>query len=190
MKKIQVWLPLLFAIVMIAGMRIGFKLRENVPASQSFFQASKRSSLQEVMDLVRSKYVDPINTDTLTDDAVQAMLTHLDPHSVFIPAIHLSAVNEDLQGNFEGIGVEFHIIHDTVHVVTILPEGPSDKAGLRVGDKFLKVNDSSVAGVSINGDKIKKLLRGEGGVKSRYYLSGEMKKERRPSPAVPFLCFP
>ena len=86
MKKIHVWLPLLFSIVMIVGMRIGFKLRENVPSSQTFFQSGNRSSLQEVMDLVRTKYVDPISTDTLTEDAVQAMLTHLDPHSVFIPA--------------------------------------------------------------------------------------------------------
>ncbi|MGZ5134874.1 MAG: S41 family peptidase [Flavitalea sp.] len=165
MKKIQVWLPLLFAIVMIVGMRIGFKLRENIPASQGFFQTNKRSSLQEVMDLVSSKYVDPVNTDTLTEDAVQAMLTHLDPHSVFIPAMHLSEINEDLQGNFEGIGVEFHIIRDTVNVVTILPEGPSDRAGLKVGDKFLKVGDSVVTGPSMTADRIKKLLRGEGGSK-------------------------
>jgi carboxyl-terminal processing protease len=165
MKKIQVWLPLLFAVVMIVGMRIGFKLRENVPTSQSFFQSTKRSSLQEVMDLVRSKYVDPVDTDTLTEDAVQAMLTHLDPHSVFIPAVHLTEINEDLQGNFEGIGVEFHIIRDTVHVVTILPDGPSDKAGLQVGDKFLKVGDSSVTGPGITAERIKKLLRGGGGSK-------------------------
>ena len=170
MKKIQVWLPLLFAIVMIVGMRIGFKLRENVPASQGFFQTTKRSSLQEVMDLVRSRYVDPVNTDTLTEDAVQAMLMHLDPHSVFIPAVHLSEINEDLQGNFEGIGVEFHIIRDTVHVVTVLPEGPSDKAGLKVGDKFLKVGDSFVTGRNINPERIKKLLRGEGGSNIRVTL--------------------
>jgi carboxyl-terminal processing protease len=170
MKKIQVWLPLLFAIVMIAGMQIGFKLRENVPASHKFFQPNKGSSLQEVMYLVRSNYVDPVDTDSLTEDAVQAMLTHLDPHSVFIPAVHLSAINEDLQGNFEGIGVEFHIISDTVNVVNVLPEGPSDKAGLKVGDKFLRVNDSAVAGTAINAERIKKLLRGEGGSKVRVLL--------------------
>ena len=105
---------------MIVGMRIGFKLRENVPSSQTFFQSGNRSSLQEVMDLVRTKYVDPISTDTLTEDAVQAMLTHLDPHSVFIPATHLTAINEDLQGNFEGICYEFHIISDTLNVVFVL----------------------------------------------------------------------
>jgi carboxyl-terminal processing protease len=117
------------------------------------------------MDLVRSNYVDPVNTDTLTEEAVQAMLTHLDPHSVFIPAMHLSAINEDLQGNFEGIGVEFHIIRDTVNVVNVLPDGPSDKAGLKVGDKFLKVGDSTVTGKTISAERIKRLLRGQGGSK-------------------------
>ena len=171
MKKLQVWLPLLFAIVMIVGMRIGYRLRENIPSTQGFFSSSKRSSLQEVVDLVSKKYVDPVDTDTLTEDAVQAMLTHLDPHSIFIPAVHLAEVNEDLQGNFEGIGVEFLIINDTVNVTNVSAEGPSEKAGLRVGDKFIKVNDSSVAGVSITGDKIKKLLRGERGSQVTALLS-------------------
>ncbi|MET0244309.1 MAG: S41 family peptidase [Flavitalea sp.] len=163
MKKLQVWLPLLFAIVMIVGMQIGYKLRENIPVSQGFFSGTKRSSLQEVVDLVDRRYVDPIDTDTLTDDAVQAMLTHLDPHSIFIPARNLAEVNEDLQGNFEGIGVEFLIIEDTVNVTNVSIGGPSEKAGLKVGDKFIKVSDSVVAGVKINSDKIKKLLRGERG---------------------------
>lgn len=165
MKKIQIWLPLLFAIVMIFGMRIGYKLRENIPVSQGLFHTSKRSSVQEVMDLLRLKYVDPINTDTLVDDAIEAMLAHLDPHSIFIPARHLQEVNEDLQGNFEGIGVEFQIIKDTVHVISVLPAGPSEKAGLKVGDRFIKVGDSLVAGTGIDAERIKNLLRGPGGTK-------------------------
>jgi len=163
MKKIQVWLPLLFAAVMIVGMRIGYKLRSNIPFSQDFFHTSKGSSLQEVMELVKRNYVDPVNTDTLTEDAVQAMLLHLDPHSVFIPAQHLREVNEDLQGNFQGIGVEFQIIKDTVHVVSVLKDGPSEEAGLHVGDRFLQVGDSVVTGNNINSDRIKNLLRGPGG---------------------------
>lgn len=162
MKKLQVWLPLLFALVLIAGMWIGFRLRENIPYSRGLFETAKHSSVQEVIDLINLRYVDKVNTDTLTDDAVQAMLAHLDPHSVFIPARYLDEVNEDLQGNFEGIGVEFYIINDTVNVTNVLADGPSDKAGLQVGDQFLKVGDSVVTG-NIDGDKIKKLLRGPGG---------------------------
>jgi carboxyl-terminal processing protease len=163
MKKLQVWLPLLFAIVMIVGMRVGYRLRENIPSTQGFFAASKRSSLQEVVDLVSKRYVDPIDTDTLTDDAVRAMLAHLDPHSIFIPAVHLEDVNADLQGNFEGIGVEFLIIDDTVNVTNVSAGGPSEKAGLKVGDKFIKVGDSVVAGKGITAEKIKRFLRGERG---------------------------
>ncbi|WP_315821765.1 S41 family peptidase [Paraflavitalea speifideaquila] len=162
MKKLQVWLPLLFALVLIAGMWIGFRLRENIPNSRGPFATVKRSSVQEVIDLINHRYVDKVNADSLTDDAIQAMLTHLDPHSIFIPAKYLDEINEDLQGNFEGIGVEFFIINDTVNITNVLADGPSDRAGLQVGDQFLKVGDSTVAG-NIDGDRIKKLLRGTGG---------------------------
>ena len=103
MKKLQVWLPLLFAIVMIVGMLIGFRLRGNIRPT-GFFLTRKQTPVEEVMDLINLQYVDSVSTDTLGNDAIEGMLTHLDPHSVFIPATDLSEVNEDLQGNFEGIG--------------------------------------------------------------------------------------
>src|ERR1700722_15304338 len=90
------------------------------------------------------------------------MLSHLDPHSSYIPAANLTEVNEDLQGNFEGIGVEFQIFDDTVNIMNVLAGGPSDKAGLKVGDKFIKVGSSVVAGNGITNDKIKAMLRGPG----------------------------
>lgn len=131
-----------------------------MPLTQGFFQNNQRSSLQETLDLIRLNYVDPVSTDSLADDAIEAMLAHLDPHSVFIPAKYLQEVNEDLQGNFEGIGVEFQIINDTVHVINVFPGGPSANAGMKIGDKFLKVGDSAVAGVGITSQRIKRLLRG------------------------------
>ncbi len=164
MKKLQVWLPLLFAIIMILEMLIGFRLRENV-STTGFFNTRRQAPIQEVMDLVNNNYVDSVNMDTLGDDAIQGLLTHLDPHSVFIPAVELQEMNEDLQGNFEGIGVEFQLFDDTVNVVSVLAGGPSEKAGLQMGDKFIKVNDSLVAGNGINTEKIKKLLRGPGASK-------------------------
>ena len=109
MKKLQVWLPLLFAIVMVFGMLIGYRLYPDI-GSSGFFKTSKRVPVQQVIDLVNQKYVDAINSDSLGDEAIEGMLAHLDPHSVFIPASDLGEVNEDLEGNFEGIGVEFQII--------------------------------------------------------------------------------
>jgi carboxyl-terminal processing protease len=161
MKKYQVWLPLLFALVLIAGMWIGSGLQNNLPASRGIFETSKRSSLQEVVDLVNLKYVDKINTDTLTDDAIQAILSHLDPHSVFIPASHLGAINDDLKGNFGGVGIDFFIIDDSVHITTVLAGGPSDKAGIKAGDIFLKVDSVTVTGTTIDTEKIRKLLKGK-----------------------------
>jgi carboxyl-terminal processing protease len=91
MKKLQVWLPLLFAIVMMVGMLIGFHLRENIRPT-SFFLPRKQNPVEEVMDLINMKYVDSVSTDTLGDDAIQGMLTHLDPHSIYIPPVELSEV--------------------------------------------------------------------------------------------------
>lgn len=159
MKKLKVALPVLFAVVMILGMVIGYRLRENIPGNRGLFDSGRRSSLQEVLDLIRTKYVDKVSTDSLVEDGVLGLLSDLDPHSVYIPASDLSSVNEDLQGNFQGIGVEFQIIRDTVHVVSVMAGGPSEKAGLQIGDQFLKVGDSVVAG-NIDSDRIRKLLRG------------------------------
>ena len=94
-KKIQVWLPLLFSITMIVGMFLGYKMRDNMPG-KSFFFADKQRPIQEIMDLIRTKYVDDVKIDELSDTAVKAILSKLDPHSVFIPAEQLQQVNEDL----------------------------------------------------------------------------------------------
>lgn len=163
MKKLQIWWPVLFAVTLIVGMWIGYKLNDNIPDGQGFFSGSRKASVQEVVDLLERKYVDSVHTDSLTDDAIASMLKRLDPHTIYIPAALTVEANEDLQGNYEGIGVEYFIINDTVNAVNIRKEGPSDKAGLKVGDKFIKVGDSVIAGNNINADRIKKLLRGESG---------------------------
>lgn len=163
MKKMQFWWPLLFSLTLIAGMWIGYRLSRNIPESEGFFRTSRTSSLQEVITLLKTRYVDSVNTDSLSENAIQAMLANLDPHTLYIPAVYTAQVNEDLQGNFEGIGVEYFIIKDTVHTINVLKDGPSDKAGLKTGDKFIKVGDSVVAGNGITSDRIRKLLRGESG---------------------------
>ena len=161
MKKLNVWTPLLFSLLMIAGMFIGYRLYENTN-TKGFLKIRKLNRVQEVMDLVNLKYVDSVNTDSMGEEAIHGVLSRLDPHSYFIPAADRDEMNEDLRGNFEGIGIEFLILDDTVNVTNVLADGPSDKAGLQVGDKFLIVNDSVVAGNGINSERIKKLLRGPG----------------------------
>jgi len=161
MKKLNFWLPLFFALVMILGMIIGFRLYPST-VTGGLFKTGKLGAVQEVLDIIRNKYVDSVQDDTLSEDAIQGVLSHLDPHSYYIPAVDQVEMNEDLQGNFQGIGVEFQIFSDTVNITNVLPEGPSDKAGLQVGDQIVRVNDSVVAGNGITAERIKKLLRGPG----------------------------
>ena len=162
-KKLQVWLPLIFSLVMIAGMYFGFRLHQQTGSGDGFFKRDKRSSLQEALNIIRTRYVDSIGVDSLKNDAMQGLMNHLDPHSYYIPATELTAANEDITGNFEGIGVEFNIFSDTVHVLYVIPGGPSEKAGLQVGDRILKVAGTPVSGQDVNSESIKKLIRGSGG---------------------------
>lgn len=142
-------------------MVIGYKLREE-SGIKSFFTINNKTSFQEVLDLISLRYVDKVGIDSISNNAINNLLHHLDPHSVFIPASDLSYVNDDLRGNFSGIGIEFQMFYDTVNVLNVLPGGPSEKAGLQAGDKFLKVNDSiSIAGKHLKPNDIRKLLRGE-----------------------------
>lgn len=158
-KKPQVWIPLLFSVTLIVGMWLGYRMRDGMP-NKPFFSIDKTNSLQEVIDLVRSKYVDQVKVNELTDTAINAILSKLDPHSVYINAGDVQQSNEDIAGKFFGIGVEFDVIDDTINILHVIKDGPSSRAGLQTGDKFIKVNDSVVAGVKIKSDKIKKLLRG------------------------------
>ena len=176
-KKIQVWLPLLFSIAIIVGMFLGYKMRDAMPG-KSFFFAEKSRPVQEIMDLIKNRYVDDVDMQKLADTAIEAMLSKLDPHSVFIPAEELQQVNEDLAGKFFGIGIEFYIFNDTLNVIHVLKDGPGYKAGLVIGDKFLKIGDSLVAGNKTDGDAFRQMLRGDRGTKVNItYLRNKEKKQ-------------
>ena len=157
-KKLQVWLPLLFSIVMVVGIFIGYKMRDGMPG-KSFFYVEKRRPIQEIMDLVENKYVDDVNMNSLTDTAVEAMLAKLDPHSVFIPAEDLQQYNDEIQGSFYGIGIEFNIFDDTLNVINVLKDGPGYIAGVKVGDKILKAGNTVIAGKKMDCGTEEKISR-------------------------------
>ncbi|MGN6509302.1 MAG: S41 family peptidase, partial [Chitinophaga sp.] len=128
--------------------------------SRAFFRNNK-GTIQEVMDLLKYNYVDTLDVTAAQEEAIEGLLSHLDPHSVYIPPADVQEVNEELDGNFEGIGVEFNIIRDTVNILNVISGGPSDAAGLLTGDKILRVSDSIVVtGKTISAERIRKLLRG------------------------------
>lgn len=162
-KKLQVWLPLIFSLVMIAGMAFGFMLHKQT-GNSNFFKRDRRSSLQEALDHIKNRYVDEVSIDSIQDNAISEVMNYLDPHSAYIPATDVSRENEILKGNFEGIGVEFNIFDDTVHVLYVVPDGPSDKAGLHIGDKLIKINDASIVGPR-TGTDIRDMIKGKEGTK-------------------------
>lgn len=162
-KKLQVWLPLIFSVVMIIGMFLGYKISGGTYQRKGFFSSNQRGTLQEALDIIRLKYVDAVSTDSLEGKAIMEMMNELDPHSVYFPPVELKEAIEDLAGNFEGIGVEFNIFFDTVHIVYVIPGGPSDKAGLQIGDKILRVDDSLLSKKNLSIDEIKARIRGEEG---------------------------
>lgn len=147
-------------------MLLGYKLGSQSGNTKGFFASNNRNTLQEAIDLIKMRYVDSVDIDSLEGIAIQEMMNELDPHSVYLPPIDLKAANEDLAGNFEGIGVEFNIFSDTVNVVYVIPDGPSDKAGLQIGDKILAVNDIPLTKKIADADSIKKYIRGERGSKA------------------------
>lgn len=161
-KKLQVWLPLIFAIVMIVGMFFGYELNDQ-SGGKSFFSKRKTGVLQEALDRISLYYVDSVHLDSLEGDAIETMMNELDPHSVYFPPVELKQANEDLAGNFEGIGVEFSVFKDTVNVVYVIDNGPSDKAGITIGDKIIRVNGKPLTGHPFTTEEIKAAIRGERG---------------------------
>lgn len=147
---------------MIAGMFLGYKIRDSIPG-RSFFSVESRNSIQEILNLIENKYVDAVDLNHLKDTAVQAILQKLDPHSVYIPASELDDINNDIRGSFFGIGIEFEMFKDTLHVVHVLNDGPAQKAGILQGDQFIKANNKIIAGKKYNSDSIRQLLRGAQG---------------------------
>ncbi len=159
-KKLQVWLPLLLSALMVVGMIIGYQLHDKT--NSAFFMGSgKKNSVQEVLDLIKERYVDPEKTDSISQLVIDNLLSHLDPHSAYIPSKYLNDVNDDLMGSFQGIGVEYQIFNDTVNVMNVIKDGPGEKAGLQVGDMLLKANDTTnLTGKKMNPEEIRRNLRG------------------------------
>lgn len=129
--------------------------------------------LNKVINLISGYYVDSINEEKLGEDVIRAMLKDLDPHSVYITADEVKEMNEPLQGNFEGIGVYFNLLEDTILIISPVSGGPSEKVGIRAGDRIVTIEGENVAGVGITTGKVKEKLMGPKGTK----VSVEVKRQ-------------
>jgi len=158
-SRYQISLPLMLCIGLAAGVLIGASINNRGTASVG----NEVQKMRELLSLIKNEYVDTTNTEMLVEDAIKHLLGKLDPHSSYISSTDRIEANEDLVGNFEGIGIEFSIFHDTLVVVAALGGGPSESVGLRSGDKIIKVDDKSIAGVGITNRDVQKNLKGPKG---------------------------
>lgn len=153
-----IYQPLFYSMVLIVGILIGIFL---FPSKYNNISSSDK--INSVISMIRENYVDTINKEQLLTNSINGMLQKLDPHSSYIPVEELADMNDQLDGDFEGIGIQFNIQGDTVVVVNTIPKGPSEKVGLMAGDRIVKVDGKKVAGVKIVNSDVMKLLKGKKG---------------------------
>ncbi len=171
----QISLPLILCIGLAAGLLIGANINSKSVRKGDNIEIDK---LREVLSLIQNEYVDKGKTDVVVEDAITHILGKLDPHSAYIPAREKVEANEDLKGNFEGIGIEFNIFHDTLVVVAAISGGPSEAVGLRPGDKIVKVNGKLIANVKLTISVVQKYLKGPKGTEVKI----EVLRKRQKSP--------
>ena len=160
MRKESHFSPIIFVLILIAGVSLGYSLNfsnnRNNPETNKF---------NLILHQLETLYVDSLEKDALVEKAVENLLSELDPHSSYIPAKDLETINEPMEGSFDGIGVEFNLKDDTILVVAPISGGPSERVGIRAGDKIVSVDGEVIAGTKLTNQKVFDLLRGEKGTK-------------------------
>src|ERR1051325_954114 len=175
--RFYAFMPLIFAGLLVAGIFIGRTLQFSSGGNTTIVFSSNDASekLNQVIHYIDKEYVDTVNQRDLTDKVISDMLQHLDPHSTYISAKDLADVNESLEGNFDGVGIEFNVYRDTICIIAVVKGGPSEKAGLLAGDKLVKVEGENVTGEKTKDREVTKKLRGRRGTKVKVSIlrSGE-----------------
>jgi carboxyl-terminal processing protease len=164
-RKLTIYLPIILALIFIAGMYLGSILSLNNSSDKKLFSfgLGNYDKLKDVMNYIEESYVDSITVDQLTEDAISSLLEKLDPHSVYISAVEFNDANDPLLGSFEGIGVEFRIQKDTITIINVIAGGPAEDKGVMAGDRIVKVDGKNVASVKITNTQVMKLLKGPKG---------------------------
>ncbi len=161
----------MLALFLMIGILIGIRLNRYMARKAGHLQVgSGKGKVETVLQAIKDNYVDTVNLDRLTDASLEALLAHLDPHSIYIPASDFSKAEEEIEGNFEGIGVQFRMIDDTVVVIMPVAGGPSERAGVLAGDRIIKVDTVDIAGQGLETDAVMKRLKGPRGSKVRLGL--------------------
>ena len=176
----RIYIPLIIAVAVSAGIFLGRLLPVDTESRYHSNIITRNDKISNILNIIESNYVDTVNRNELTETAIPAILKKLDPHSVYIPAKDLARANEPLQGNFEGIGISFNMLTDTILVISTIPGGPSEKLGLLPGDKIIYVNDSLVAGRKIPEERVMGMLKGPKGTVVKVQIQRNGHKELIP----------
>jgi carboxyl-terminal processing protease len=160
----QLKYALFAAVLVILGMLAGFKLNRSYQGGGEDTDESL-NKFRHALQFVEANYLEDPDQEKLVDDAIAGMLKGLDPHSFYIPTKEVLAMEEEMQGSFEGIGVEFNLVEDTIYVVTPISGGPSEQLGILAGDRIVKIDGKNVGGIGIENGDVTKYLRGPAGSK-------------------------
>ncbi|MFT4661742.1 MAG: carboxyl-terminal processing protease [Patiriisocius sp.] len=159
-SKTSVYFPIFLALAIAVGMLIGFGLSGNLPNNQLIPSRNSSNKFVQLVKYAEQEYVDTIDTEPLVEEAIQHFLQELDPHSYYLSKEQLADATEPLDGNFEGVGIEFRIQNDTLMVVNPVAGGPSEKVGILAGDRIVVVDGDSISGPELSNKLVMKLLKG------------------------------
>lgn len=166
--------PFLLALALALGVWLGTLFIKDGSSNPIVENTNKFNT---ILELIEDKYVDSVDHDLLIESSIEGMITKLDPHSAYIPARDLASVNEQLEGNFGGIGIRFLIHHDTLVATHVLPGSPAEKAGMMPGDRLIEVDDTVITNIDLSNERVMSLLKGQEGsqVEIKVYRKGLLK---------------
>ena len=176
-NKRSPFIPILVAISIILGIGIGSFYTHRYSGHRLGVTSTSSGKLNALLHIINDKYVDTVNIADLVENAMPQILSELDPHSSYIPAKNVEAVTADLRGSFSGIGVQFTIQDDTIHINNVIPGGPSEKVGMLPGDRIVEVDDSAFVGKVVNNESCMKKLKGPKGSEVKLGVYRQDEKE-------------
>ena len=176
-KKSYHFIPLLVAVSVVLGILIGTFYAKHYGGNKLGIVNGSTNKLNALLQVIDDQYVDTVNMYDLVENAMPQILAELDPHSVYIPAKDLEEVNSELEGSFTGIGVQFTIQEDTIHVNSVIAGGPAEKVGIMAGDRIVAVGDSTVAGKGLTNEQVMRNLKGPKGSKVKLGIKRATEKK-------------
>ena len=159
-KKTSRYMPILMTLCIVIGILIGNFFANHFSGNRLNIINSGSNRLNNLLHIIDDQYVDKVNIDSLVDQAIPQILAELDPHSVYISTKDVQSANDDLKGSFSGVGIEFTIRQDTIHVQNVIKNGPAERAGLLAGDKIVSVDGKSFVGKVVTNDEAMRRLKG------------------------------